>query len=93
MSESIWPTIHAERQALADDLADLTPEQWATPTMCPDWNVHQVLAHQLTAATMTPPRFFLKIAAADHQSYARPDQHGDSRPQQPIAATGQRTEP
>lgn len=64
MTESIWPTIHAERTAVADDLADLTPEQWATPSLCSDWNVHQVLAHQLTAAKMTPPKFFLKFAAA-----------------------------
>ena len=80
MSEPVWPTIHAERQALADDLADLTPQQWATPTMCPDWNVHQVLAHQLTAATMTPPRFFLKIAAAgfDFNKYAAKEVAADS---------------
>jgi hypothetical protein len=37
--ESIWPTIHAERQALANDLADLNPEQWSTPTMCSEWDV------------------------------------------------------
>ncbi len=30
MTDSIWPTIHAERHSLADDLAALTPEQWAT---------------------------------------------------------------
>jgi uncharacterized protein (TIGR03083 family) len=64
MTDSIWPTIHAERKALADDLADLTAEQWATQSLCTEWNVHQVLAHQLTAAKMTPPKFFLKFAAA-----------------------------
>lgn len=64
MTDDIWPTVHAERRALADDLADLTGEQWATPTACPRWNVHEVLAHLLSAATMTPPRFFGKFAAA-----------------------------
>jgi uncharacterized protein (TIGR03083 family) len=64
MTESIWPTIHAERKALADDLADLTDEQWATQSLCSEWNVHQVLAHQLTAANMTPPKFFAKFAGA-----------------------------
>ena len=64
MTVSIWPTIHAERRALADDLADLTAEQWTTPSLCGEWNVHQVLAHQLSAAKMTPPRFFRKFAAA-----------------------------
>jgi uncharacterized protein (TIGR03083 family) len=64
MTTSVWPTIHAEREALADDLAGLTPEQWSTPTMCSEWNVHQVLAHQLSAAKMTPPKFFAKLAGA-----------------------------
>jgi hypothetical protein len=64
VTNSIWPTIHAERRSLAEDLADLTQQQWATQSLCSEWNVHQVLAHQLTAAKMTPPKFFLKFAAA-----------------------------
>ena len=64
MSDSIWPTIHAERRALADDLAGLTEEQWATPSLCDEWTVHQVLAHLLSAARMTPPRFLTRFAAA-----------------------------
>jgi uncharacterized protein (TIGR03083 family) len=64
MTDSIWPTIHAERKALADDLADLTAEQWATQSLCSEWTVHQVLAHQLSAAKMTPPKFFSRFAAA-----------------------------
>ena len=27
----VWPTIHAERKALAADLEALTDEQWAMP--------------------------------------------------------------
>ena len=64
MTDSIWPTIHAERKALANDLADLTTEQWATQSLCSEWNVHEVLAHQVSAAKMTPPKFFAKLAAA-----------------------------
>lgn len=64
MTESIWPTIHAERAALADDLADLTPEQWQTPSLCSEWTVHDVLAHLLSAAKMTPPKFFARFATA-----------------------------
>ena len=64
MNESIWPTIHAERTALAADLEGLTEEQWARPTMCPDWNVHEVLAHHVSAATMTPPKFFARFAGS-----------------------------
>jgi uncharacterized protein (TIGR03083 family) len=64
MSVNIWPTIQAERAALARDLAGLTDEQWARPTMCGDWNVHQVLAHQLSLATMTKPKFITKLAGS-----------------------------
>ena len=64
MNDSIWPTIHAERRALADDLVGLTPEQWATQSLCTEWDVHQVLAHLLSAAKMTPPKFFARFATA-----------------------------
>ena len=64
MSDSIWPTIHAERTSLADDLSALTPEQWATQSLCDQWTVHEVLAHLLCAAKMTPPKFFVRLAAA-----------------------------
>lgn len=64
MTTNIWPTIHAERRALADDLVGLTDEQWATQSLCSQWNVHQVLAHLLSAAKMTPARFFTRFAAA-----------------------------
>jgi len=61
---SVWPTIHAERRALADDLAGLSDEQWQTQSLCTEWTVHDVLAHQLSAARMTPPKFVAKFAAA-----------------------------
>jgi uncharacterized protein (TIGR03083 family) len=64
MNESIWPTIHAERAALAEDLAHLTPDQWATQSLCSEWTVHQVLAHLLSAAKMTPPKFLRLLCAA-----------------------------
>ncbi|MCU1657538.1 MAG: hypothetical protein JWO57_2194 [Pseudonocardiales bacterium] len=64
MTDSIWPTIHAERQALADELADLDAEQWQTPSLCSEWDVHDVLAHLLSAAKMTPPKFAGRFAAA-----------------------------
>jgi len=58
----LWPTIHAERRLLADEVANLTPEQWQTPTMSV-WTVHEVLAHLTSAAKMTPPKFVAKMAA------------------------------
>jgi len=54
----IWPTVHAERTALATDLRQLNSEDWATPSLCADWTVRDVLAHMTSAAKLTPPAFF-----------------------------------
>jgi uncharacterized protein (TIGR03083 family) len=59
MSDDIWPVVHAERRALAADLADLTPEQWETPSLCAGWSVHDVLAHMVATAKVTPLAFLL----------------------------------
>ena len=59
MSDDIWPVVHAERRALAADLAGLTPEQWATQSLCTGWSVHDVLAHLVATAKETPPRFLV----------------------------------
>jgi uncharacterized protein (TIGR03083 family) len=64
MTDSVWPTIHAERQSLADDLANLSAQEWETPSLCDGWSVHDVLAHLLSAAKMTPPKFLARFAAA-----------------------------
>ena len=61
---SPWPVIHAERAALADDLNELTDGQWATPSMCAGWSVHDVLGHIVATAQMTPPRFIGRFAGA-----------------------------
>jgi uncharacterized protein (TIGR03083 family) len=58
MSDDIWPVVHAERRALAADLADLTPEQWETPSLCAGWSVHDVLAHMVATAKETRRRSF-----------------------------------
>ena len=57
MSDDIWPLVHAERRALAEDLAGLTPELWATPSLCTGWSVHDVLAHMVATAKETPAGF------------------------------------
>jgi uncharacterized protein (TIGR03083 family) len=64
MADSPWPTIHAERKSLADDLANLTAEQWQTPSLCAGWTVQQVLAHQVATAKLNPPKFFGKLIGA-----------------------------
>jgi uncharacterized protein (TIGR03083 family) len=64
MSDSIWPVIHDERRALIADLETLSPEQWQLPSLCTDWTVHDVLAHLVSLARMTPPRFLMRFARA-----------------------------
>src|SRR4051794_19818084 len=61
---SPWPTIHAERKALAADLESLTDQQWNTPSLCAGWTVRDVLAHMTATSAMTPPKFFGKMIAS-----------------------------
>lgn len=61
---SPWPLIHAEREALATDLATLTAEQWVTPSLCRGWTVRDVFGHIIATARMTPPAFFAGLARA-----------------------------
>lgn len=63
MSE-IWPVVHAERRALIRDLEDLPAQQWATPSLCPGWDVHDVLAHLVDDARTTRLGFLGRLAAS-----------------------------
>jgi uncharacterized protein (TIGR03083 family) len=64
MAESPWPVIETERSALVDDLSSLSDEQWQTPSLCTGWTVHQLLAHMVATAKMTPPKFFGRMVAS-----------------------------
>ncbi|MFI6443505.1 maleylpyruvate isomerase family mycothiol-dependent enzyme [Kitasatospora sp. NPDC050543] len=59
-----WPLIHLERRALLADLEQLTPAQWASPSLCPGRSVRDTLAHMAATARMTPTGFALKMARA-----------------------------
>lgn len=87
--ESVWPAIHEERQALADDLAGLDDARWNTPSLCEPWTVQEVLAHMTATAQMTPPKFFAKFAAARfrfHDMSAREvAAHASGTPQETLA--------
>ena len=48
--------VSAERRRLADSVADLTDEQWATPSLCAAWTVRDVVAHLTVTTRMTVPR-------------------------------------
>ena len=61
---SPWPLIHAERLALAEDLASLDDAQWSAPSLCGDWTVRDVLGHLTATARMTPARFLMEMAGS-----------------------------
>ena len=56
-----WPLIHAERAALAADLADLTEPRWVTPSLCDQFTVRQVLAHLTAGASLSPVRWMAGV--------------------------------
>jgi uncharacterized protein (TIGR03083 family) len=64
MSTSTWDLIHTERRQLIRDLQNLTEPQWRTRSLCPEWNVHQLLGHILALTLQTPPKFVAKLAAS-----------------------------
>ena len=64
MADDIWPAVHRERRALAEDLADLSPELWQTPSLCAGWTVHQVLGHMVSTAKASPAAFVVGLAVA-----------------------------
>jgi uncharacterized protein (TIGR03083 family) len=47
--------IRTERLALIDFLETLTPEEWATPSLCGEWTVQEVAAHLAVAASISAP--------------------------------------
>lgn len=61
---AIWDAVLLERRALIDDLELLAPEQWAHPSLCPGWDVHDVLAHLVGSARTTRSRFIRDMIAA-----------------------------
>jgi uncharacterized protein (TIGR03083 family) len=64
MPANPWPIIHAERQALVNDVGSLSEQQWATQSLCAEWTVRDALAHMTATAKMTPPKFVGRFAGA-----------------------------
>lgn len=67
MATTTWDLIHAERHSLVDQLQSLKHQQWQTTSLCPQWNVHQVLAHLVALTKQTPPKFFGRFVASGFQ--------------------------
>ncbi|GAA1914342.1 maleylpyruvate isomerase family mycothiol-dependent enzyme [Nocardioides hwasunensis] len=49
----VWELVRDEREALIDDLAGLSDEQWQRPSLCGGWTVHDVAAHLVDNARTT----------------------------------------
>jgi uncharacterized protein (TIGR03083 family) len=56
-----WQPVHEERRALAEDLALLTDRQWDTPSLCGEWDVHDVVAHLAGSADTTRRSFWTAL--------------------------------
>lgn len=48
----LWDLIHAERDALADDLANLDEDRWRQQTLSTAWTVEQAVAHLTAGASL-----------------------------------------
>jgi uncharacterized protein (TIGR03083 family) len=60
-SRALWRMIHAERAALADDLAELGDQQWETQSLCEELTVRQVLAHLTAGASLSWSRWMAGV--------------------------------
>jgi uncharacterized protein (TIGR03083 family) len=58
-----WTLIHAERAAVANALATLTPDQWAAPSLCGGWTIQQTAGHIVVGAEQTKWNFVKRMAA------------------------------
>ncbi len=67
----LWALVHAERAALAEDLAGLGAEQWRHDTLCCEWDAEQVVAHLTAAASLNQRQWLRSMLAARF----RPDLH------------------
>lgn len=72
---ALWTAVHAERAALAADLAELDDAQWAQPSLCGRWSVEEVVAHLTAAASIGRVRWLTSMLGARFD----PDVHNDRR--------------
>ncbi|MFC1405453.1 MULTISPECIES: maleylpyruvate isomerase family mycothiol-dependent enzyme [Streptacidiphilus] len=57
----LWGMVHAERAALAEDLAGLEDVQWSTESLCTGFTVRQVVAHLTAGARLGPARWMAGV--------------------------------
>ena len=62
--QTLREAVVAERTELAAMLGDLTPEQWAAPSLCAGWRVREVVAHMTMPFRMSAAGFALGMLKA-----------------------------
>ncbi len=75
---AIWQTVHSERQRLAADLSELGEEQWHIPSLCPGWDIHDVLAHLVDTARTSRLSFVRDLLTA-RMDFDRANENGIAR--------------
>ncbi len=63
-SSATWAAVHIEREALIDDLSSLESAQWRIRSLCPEWDIHDVVAHLVDTAKTTRLSFIKRMLAA-----------------------------
>ncbi|WP_341720050.1 maleylpyruvate isomerase family mycothiol-dependent enzyme [Micromonospora sp. FIMYZ51] len=81
--DALWSATHAERAALADDLAELRDANWAQPSLCGNWTIEEVVAHLTAAASTGTVRWLTSILGARFDS----DLHNQRRLAEQRGAT------
>ncbi len=56
--------MHEERRALSADLSKVPAQRWAEASLCPGWDVHDVVAHLIDTAKTTRLGFARRLVAA-----------------------------
>lgn len=75
---AMWQTVHCERRRLGSDLSDLSDDQWRLPSLCPSWDVHDVLAHLVDTA-YTGRATFVRDLLLARMNFDRANQRGIAR--------------
>ncbi|WP_425302964.1 maleylpyruvate isomerase family mycothiol-dependent enzyme [Nocardia otitidiscaviarum] len=86
--DELWAMAHAERAALADDLAGLEDTQWTERSLCGDWTVEEVVAHLTAAASIGRFRWLRSVVGVrfdfDEHNARRLAEHRGATPAQTL---------
>jgi uncharacterized protein (TIGR03083 family) len=75
---TVWQVVHSERRQLAADLSGLPDEQWNIASLCPGWDIHDVLAHMVDTA-LTSRLSFARDLVMARMDFDRANENGIAR--------------